>query len=119
MPAKVYVRKDDDRRVYLPGEGYVRAGKRLVGDEWAKYCPDLLEEASDVEASDVVIEAVVVPPPLPSDLLVEDYDDMNAKKSIAVVADLPEDELQEMLAYEKAHKNRKTVIEEIEKLLEF
>jgi hypothetical protein len=49
--------------------------------------------------------------------MLEDYKDLNVKETLAAVADFDGERLAEFLAYERECKNRKTVIEPLERQL--
>jgi hypothetical protein len=50
-------------------------------------------------------------------LPLEDYDEMSVKDVKERVKDLPDKELQEIRDYEKRHKNRKTLVEALDRKL--
>lgn len=133
--SKKYVRKNDGSRWLAPGRGYVAPGTILEGEQWAQFCPALLEEYTEPKPKSkpkpspkpkpvpqpvpepvVEVEAEVVVEEMP----IDGYDGLNAKDAIAALrkADLIEEELLYVQKHEAENKNRSTVLGEIEDLLE-
>ena len=80
------------------------------------------EPDADVAAEPVATAPVVAAPPEPvpqeSDLPVQDYDALAASQVVPRLATLSVDELDAVRRYERAHRNRQTILNRVAQLLD-
>jgi len=118
----MYVKIADGSDLFLPKYGRVRPGDKVdVPAFVAKACNGSLVPLGQAPASVPSAKLSASSPTASAEegsFPIAGFDDLNAKEAIKAISALEyEEDLLEVKAYEEAHKNRKTVVAEIEAIL--